>query len=68
MSSGKARAVHEWQLRRAALQPGIAKLKFGFGLPPSLPLRRHILHPLLQQQCHLFCGELEPLAIRDSLG
>ena len=36
---------------RAALQPGIAKLKYGFGLKaPPLPLRRHILHPMLQQQ------------------
>lgn len=35
---------------------------------PTLPLRGHILHPLLQQQCHLFCVELEALAIGDSLG
>lgn len=33
-----------------------------------LPLRRNILHPLLQLCRYLFYGELEPLPVRDAFG
>lgn len=58
-----------WPLRGSCTVAKGRSLRGGFGpRAPPLPLRCHILHPLLKQQCHLLCSELEPLAIRDSLG
>ncbi|SDE68647.1 Aldehyde dehydrogenase family protein [Ruegeria marina] len=43
-------------------------MKVGKGpFTPSPSLRRHILHLFLQQQRHLFSGELVPLSVGDAL-